>query len=100
MVSFIYTSSTDNEYSPVCSIKTVGSTKIYKAVSNHNCCQTIDITVRNHAFLLMVPDPVTCYVDSHFTSKQKYIIDDSSSAVIVDWYTSGREVSDCLYYYI
>jgi urease accessory protein UreH len=39
----------------------------------------------------MIPDPVTCFEHARFNQVQRYSVDDDSSAVIVDWFTSGRE---------
>lgn len=75
------------------SIKTVGSTKIFKSVEDHRCCQDISVNLSEESFVVMVPDPITCYEHSNFTSKQRYTVHENSSAVIVDWFTSGRLVS-------
>ncbi|GAA5813324.1 hypothetical protein MFLAVUS_006801 [Mucor flavus] len=53
--------------------------------------QTIHSVVASQATLLIVPDPVTCFRDSSFQSKQEFKLEDSSSQlVLLDWFTSGR----------
>ncbi|KAI8050745.1 urease accessory protein UreD [Thamnidium elegans] len=53
--------------------------------------QTINSHVASQATLLMVPDPVTCFRDSSFQSRQEFRLEDSSSQlVLLDWFTSGR----------
>ncbi|KAI8645027.1 UreD urease accessory protein-domain-containing protein [Parasitella parasitica] len=53
--------------------------------------QIINSMVTAQATLLVIPDPVTCFRDSSFQSKQLFELqDDSSQLVLLDWFTSGR----------
>lgn len=53
--------------------------------------QTIVSVVQSEATLLVIPDPVTCFRDSSFQSKQEFQLEnDSSQLVLLDWFTSGR----------
>ncbi|KAI9361428.1 urease accessory protein UreD [Pilaira anomala] len=53
--------------------------------------QTINSKVASHATLLIVPDPVTCFRDSSFQSRQEFKLEDETSQlVLLDWFTSGR----------
>ncbi|KAI8058963.1 UreD urease accessory protein-domain-containing protein [Gilbertella persicaria] len=53
--------------------------------------QIIQSVVDPKAVLLVLPDPVTCFRDSSFQSRQKFHLkDQSSQLVLLDWFTSGR----------
>jgi urease accessory protein len=53
--------------------------------------QIINSTVASQATLLVIPDPVTCFRDSSFQSKQEFKLEDETSQlVLLDWFTSGR----------
>ncbi|KAI7894672.1 urease accessory protein UreD [Mucor mucedo] len=53
--------------------------------------QTIVSVVENEATLLVIPDPVTCFRDASFQSRQEFKLqDDTSQLVLLDWFTSGR----------
>lgn len=53
--------------------------------------QTILSVVQSEATLLVIPDPVTCFRDSSFQSRQEFKLeDDTSQLVLLDWFTSGR----------
>lgn len=53
--------------------------------------QIINSTIAKQATLLNIPDPVTCFRDSSFQSKQVFSLEDESSQlVLLDWFTSGR----------
>ncbi|KAG2192159.1 hypothetical protein INT46_009393 [Mucor plumbeus] len=53
--------------------------------------QIINSIVTSEATLLVIPDPVTCFRDSSFQSKQLFELQDNSSQlVLLDWFTSGR----------
>ncbi|KAI8886434.1 UreD-domain-containing protein [Backusella circina FSU 941] len=53
--------------------------------------QIINYHVGADAILLAIPDPVTCFRDSSFQSRQViYLKDETSQLVLLDWFTSGR----------
>ncbi|ORX60614.1 urease accessory protein UreD [Hesseltinella vesiculosa] len=53
--------------------------------------QAIRSTISRHGLLISMPDPVTSFQDSSFTSRQQiYLEDASSQLVLLDWFTSGR----------
>ncbi|KAI8379858.1 urease accessory protein UreD [Choanephora cucurbitarum] len=53
--------------------------------------QTIQSVVQSNATLLVLPDPVTCFRDSSFESRQDFRLEDTSAQlVLLDWFTSGR----------
>lgn len=53
--------------------------------------QIIHSIVAPNATLLAIPDPVTCFRDSSFQSKQLFELQaESSQLVLLDWFTSGR----------
>ncbi|KAI8371860.1 urease accessory protein UreD [Blakeslea trispora] len=53
--------------------------------------QTIQSVVQPDATLLVLPDPVTCFRDSSFESRQEFKLEDASAQlVLLDWFTSGR----------
>jgi len=52
--------------------------------------QKIDFTISSDAFLLLLPDPVTCFRASSYSQLQTFHLEHGSSAAILDWFTSGR----------
>lgn len=53
--------------------------------------QIIYSEIEPRATLLSLPDPVTCFQDASFQSKQVFKLkDDSSQLVLLDWFTCGR----------
>lgn len=53
--------------------------------------QIINSVVESEATLLVIPDPVTCFRDSSFQSRQVFKLqDETSQLVLLDWFTSGR----------
>ncbi|OAD07753.1 hypothetical protein MUCCIDRAFT_136720 [Mucor lusitanicus CBS 277.49] len=87
-------------------LMTQGNTKIFKDRVHQRLCnpahpssrsptspsiQIINSVVTSQATLLVVPDPVTCFRDSSFQSRQLFELeDDTSQLVLLDWFTSGR----------
>ncbi|KAI9299748.1 UreD urease accessory protein-domain-containing protein [Cunninghamella echinulata] len=85
---------------------TQGNTKIFKdpsstattTIQNKNgkkmedtSTQTIKATISAGGILINMPDPVTSFKDSSFTSKQIiHLQDNTSQLVLLDWFTSGR----------
>jgi urease accessory protein len=53
--------------------------------------QIINSVIDSQATLLALPDPVTCFRDSSFQSRQVFRLqDETSQLVLLDWFTSGR----------
>ncbi|CAO3700950.1 unnamed protein product [Rhizopus stolonifer] len=52
--------------------------------------QIISCDIDSHATLLALPDPVTCFQDASFQSKQVYRLNEGSELVLLDWFTCGR----------
>jgi urease accessory protein len=53
--------------------------------------QIIHSVIEPQATLLVLPDPVTCFRDSSFQSRQVFHLqDETSQLVLLDWFTSGR----------
>ncbi|CAM9415836.1 unnamed protein product, partial [Hapterophycus canaliculatus] len=85
-------------------LTTQGSTKIFKRGSKsdnataaqleseeiHRASQTLLSRVARTALLAVVPDPVTCFKNSSFRQHQRFLLEQGSSLVLVDWLTSGR----------
>ncbi|KAF9518243.1 hypothetical protein BS47DRAFT_1325545 [Hydnum rufescens UP504] len=83
---------------------TQGSTKVFKtrsrgshvstsSISNASgkTTQSLTARIRPNALLLLLPDPVTCFESSSYSQTQTFYLESvSSSAVILDWFTSGR----------
>jgi urease accessory protein len=72
-------------------LKTQGSTKVYRGNARHDTAtQEINANVCDDAFLVSVPDPVTCFRDSRLIQNQVYRLSEQASCIIVDSFTSGR----------
>ncbi|KAG8873948.1 hypothetical protein FRB97_006336 [Tulasnella sp. 331] len=41
-------------------------------------------------FLLLLPDPITCFAGASYSQTQTFIMKHGASLVLLDWYTSGR----------
>ena len=72
-------------------LTTQASTKVYR--SRRPSYQSLNVTVEADALLAVVPDPVVCFADAHFTQSQRYDLHSRASLVMVDWITSGRHAS-------
>lgn len=84
--------------SPIPSLSTSSSATATTTVQNKNrkkmedtSTQTIKATISAGGILINMPDPVTSFKDSSFTSKQIiHLQDNTSQLVLLDWFTSGR----------
>jgi urease accessory protein UreH len=47
--------------------------------------------IESAALFIQVLDPVVCYQDADYFQQQVYNIHDGS-AIVLDWFTSGRKV--------
>ncbi|KZT60875.1 UreD-domain-containing protein [Calocera cornea HHB12733] len=52
--------------------------------------QRLSATVRSESLLLLLPDPVTCFARSSYSQIQTFDLAPDGSAIILDWFTSGR----------
>ena len=52
--------------------------------------QTLRFDVAADSLLLLLPEPVTCFRHASYNQHQKFHLEASASAVILDWITSGR----------
>jgi urease accessory protein len=79
---------------------TQGSTKVFKTRPARPCHNPEATTRQNltcilspSSFLLLLPDPVTCFRSASYTQIQTFHLASGSSLVLLDWLTSGRESS-------
>ncbi|ORZ17816.1 UreD urease accessory protein-domain-containing protein [Absidia repens] len=67
------------------------SNKNSKEMAEETSIQTITTQVSSNGTCLILPDPVTSFKHSSFTSRQLiHLEDDSAQLVLLDWFTSGR----------
>jgi len=74
---------------------TQGSTKVFKpsevdAEGFQVTKQKMDFTLKDRSFLLLAPDPVTCFEGAKYEQTQIFHLQPSSNALVIDWLTSGR----------
>ena len=93
------------------SIRTQGSTKIFKNVDNKSSVQSLNCILEENALvskksnnnsffpnnifyskLAYIPDQISVYADSNFSQKQILTLKKSSNVVFVDWFSCGRGV--------
>jgi urease accessory protein len=72
-------------------LTTQASTKVYRSLRPSR--QSVTATVDADALLAVVPDPIVCFADAHFTQAQRYDLHADASLVMVDWMTSGRHAA-------
>ncbi len=78
-----------------------GSTKVFKtrpgqrlSANNHVypiTAQSLTVRVAPASALFLLPDPVTCFRDAKYHQTQTFHLSKDSSAVLLDWLTSGRK---------
>ncbi|KAM0793572.1 hypothetical protein ACM66B_001008 [Microbotryomycetes sp. NB124-2] len=57
--------------------------------------QTLHATISSNSTLCLLPCPVTCFKQSNYSQKQTFELqDETSSLIVLDWYTSGRAMTD------
>ncbi|KAL9685219.1 hypothetical protein QQ045_022667 [Rhodiola kirilowii] len=71
-------------------LTTQASTKVYKSLGLKCSEQILEIKVGSDALLVLIPDPVTCFLGARYTQKQTFSVASNSSLLVVDWITSGR----------
>lgn len=74
-------------------LKTQGTTKVFKTqqAAQQMSTQLLDCYVHDDSFLVSVPDPTTCYRDSHLRQSQTiHLSSPSAGCLLVDSYTCGR----------
>ena len=52
--------------------------------------QRLDVSIDAGGALFLLPDPVTCFRDASYHQAQTFRLARGASAVLLDWYTSGR----------
>ena len=52
--------------------------------------QRLDASIETGGALFLLPDPVTCFRDAAYHQAQTFRLAHGASAVLLDWYTSGR----------
>jgi urease accessory protein len=52
--------------------------------------QRLDVSIAAGGALFLLPDPVTCFRDAAYHQAQTFRLAHGASAVLLDWYTSGR----------
>jgi urease accessory protein len=52
--------------------------------------QRLDVSIDVGGALFLLPDPVTCFRDAAYHQAQTFHLARGASAVLLDWYTSGR----------
>jgi len=52
--------------------------------------QCLDVSIAAGGALFLLPDPVTCFRDAAYRQVQTFRLAHGASAVLLDWYTSGR----------
>lgn len=75
------------------SFKTQGTNKVFKSPEGQETIQRFDGIIERDGLLALTPDPTTCYESAVFCQQQSFKIADGGSLVLVDWFTSGRNVS-------
>ncbi|KAH9944121.1 UreD-domain-containing protein [Epithele typhae] len=78
-----------------------GSTKVFKARHGQRLSsranispvtvQRLDFQVAPRSALFLLPDPVTCFRSAKYHQLQTFHLATDSSAVLLDWITSGRK---------
>ncbi|KAJ3017866.1 hypothetical protein NUW54_g481 [Trametes sanguinea] len=78
-----------------------GSTKVFKTRPGHRLAALVDagtttqqklaVHVSPGSALFLLPDPVTCFRDAKYHQSQTFHLAKDSSAVLLDWITSGRK---------
>ena len=74
------------------SFRTQGSTKVFKCPTDKVCLFNLNCTVNNNSILVHIPDNIVCYDDSRYKQFVNIGINNNSSLLYVDWYSSGRMV--------
>lgn len=83
-----------------------GTTKVFKARSEKRLAspassqlkdkegsittQSLRCHVDSNGLLVLLPEPVTCFRDAAYHQFQQFHLEESGSAVVLDWITSGR----------
>ncbi|KAI0756699.1 UreD-domain-containing protein [Daedaleopsis nitida] len=87
--------------SSVLCILSQGSTKVFKARPGQRLsarsqihsvtAQSLHVQVHPNSTLFLLPDPVTCFRAARYHQSQTFHLSKDSSAVLLDWITSGRK---------
>jgi urease accessory protein len=71
-------------------LTTQSQTKIYRSTAGQPARQSLTARVAEGAFLVSMPDAVSCFADSVFEQRQRLELCSSSSLMWLEWLTSGR----------
>jgi urease accessory protein len=69
---------------------TQSATKVYRAVGERGCRQTLRCSLGERALLVAWPDPLICFAGADYEQRQDFQLSESASVVIVECLSSGR----------
>jgi urease accessory protein len=69
---------------------TQSATKVYRAVGDRGCRQTLSARLGERALLIAWPDPLICFAGANYEQRQDFRLSHSASVVVVDCLSSGR----------
>ena len=72
-------------------IGTQASTKVYRSPDALPSRQSLYAQVSEDGLLIVAPDPITCFASAVYDQRQRIELSPTSSLVLVDWFTSGRQ---------
>ena len=73
-----------------CFLGTQSSTKVYRNPAALPCDHTTRAEVKDHSLLVLAPEPVQAFADSHYTQNQEFHLAPNAGLVLLDWFSSGR----------
>lgn len=76
-----------------CRLRTQGNTKVFKAVEDNFCNQSMTLEVHDDALLVFAPDFTSCFEGADFRQQTQLKCSKSGSMIFMDWYSSGRQVT-------
>ncbi len=71
-------------------LTTQASTKVFHQQAGRGAEQHLTAAVGDHAKLLVLPDPLTCFADAIYRQTQRFSLASAASLVLLDWFTAGR----------
>ncbi|KAH9486620.1 Urease accessory protein D [Psilocybe cubensis] len=77
-------------------LASVKSDRIHSSLLPHDSAatpstrQNLEFHLAPMSTLFLLPEPVTCFRDASYNQIQRFYLQEDSSAVILDWITSGR----------
>jgi urease accessory protein len=64
------------------------STKIYRSLANAS--QTLRVSIAAGGLMVVAPDPIVCFKDSHFEQEQEFTLAADANLILVDCLCAGR----------